>query len=115
VSKELLHRLTETYVKFFDTKNLAGIAAMLREDAVLSDPAVQGLSGRGAILDYVRNLYRDQPDLSFTAQNIWVDGQISMIEFSLTLGTQTMVGVDVIEWHGRQIGQLRAYLYPALS
>lgn len=111
VSKELLIRLTETYVKFFDSKNIAGVTAMLADHAVLSDPAVQNLTGQTAIVDYVKSLFDQHAELQFQANRIWVDGQTSCIEFELGLGNLKLTGVDVIEWSGRKIREIRAYLY----
>ncbi len=107
----LIERLTALYAKFFNDRNLAGLSAMLSENVALEDPAVNRLEGKTAVLDYVRKIYQENPQLSFSARTITSGQDRSVIEFVLQLGETRLKGTDVIDWSGRQLTELRAYLY----
>jgi hypothetical protein len=107
----LTERLSVLYARFFNDRNVAGLTALLTEDFALEDPAVKRLEGRGVALDYIRKLYQENPQLKFTARTITATESRSVIEFTLELGAQKLKGTDVIEWSGRSLKELRAYLY----
>jgi ketosteroid isomerase-like protein len=105
-------RNTEEYVAAFDQKNLDKVAQILTADAKLFDPAnPNGIEGRDKIIEMIHGLFSQTKNLSFTAKNIFVDGENSIIEFVLKLDDKVLQGVDVIEWRERKIKELRAYLY----
>jgi dTDP-glucose pyrophosphorylase len=106
----LVERLSAIYAKFFNDRNLAGLTALLTADFALEDPAVKRLKGREAVLDYIRKIYRENPQLKFAPRTITASETRSVIEFTLELGAQKLKGTDVIEWSGRQLKELRAYL-----
>jgi dTDP-glucose pyrophosphorylase len=107
----LTERLSFLYARFFNDRNVAGLTALLTEDFALEDPAVKRLEGRGAVLDYIRKIYQENPQLKFTARTITATESRSVIEFTLELGAQKLKGTDVIDWACGQLKELRAYLY----
>jgi dTDP-glucose pyrophosphorylase len=107
---ELTRRLSELYARFFNDKNVAGVRAMLAENATLRDPGVF-LKGREAIMEFVSGLFAKTSALTFIPVRIVAEPEQSVIEFELALDGQRLVGTDVIRWtHGHQIASLDAYL-----
>lgn len=108
--RELFEALTQLYAGFFDARNIAGVSAMLQENFVLEDPSVKRIEGKDKALAYIKEIFDGNLDLSFKPRNILVDGTKSVIEFDLLIGGRELKGTDVIEWSGRRIAELRAYL-----
>jgi len=108
---DLIETLTMLYVRFFHTRNIAGVAAMLTERFALEDPTVKRLEGKQAVLDYIKGIFDANRDLSFEARKIVTEDLASVIEFRLDIAGQELKGTDVIEWDGRKMKELRAYLY----
>ena len=108
--KALIETLTRLYVGFFNTRNLAGVSAMFTDAFALEDPSVKRLEGKLPVIAYIKGIFDSNSDLAFTARNILVDGSISLIEFDLAIAGQMLKGADVIEWDGRKMKELRAYL-----
>jgi len=107
----LVETLTKQYVGFFNNRNLAGVRAMLTDDFALEDPAVKRMEGKEATLGYIGDIFNGNPDLVFEARQILADESRSVIEFTLAIGGNQLKGTDVIEWDGRRMKELRAYLY----
>jgi dTDP-glucose pyrophosphorylase len=108
--RDLIEKLTKLYVRFFHTRNIAGVAAMLIDAFALEDPSVKRLEGKQAVLAYIKGIFDSNPDLSFHARNIIAEEALSVIEFGLDIAGQKLKGTDVIEWEGRKMKELRAYL-----
>ena len=107
-----LRALTHTYVAAFDARELDAVAGFFADDFALTDPEVTALTPKPAVLDYVGGLFTGNPDLAFTAHAIVVDGDISVIHFTLTLGETVLDGVDLITWRGDRMATMHAYLTP---
>ncbi len=105
---------TVLYRTFFETKNIAGVAALLHEAVCLIDNSVN-LSGKDKVTAFVRGLFNKFSTLRFSPRNIHATGAFSLIEFELQLDSETLYGVDLIDWEGAQIRELRAYLSPRPS
>ena len=106
-------KLTQQYIAAFDAKELGAVAAMLDDAVVLTDPGnAKGISGTVAVVDMIQGLFDQTATLNFNARHIFIDGECSLIEFTLQLDDTYLQGVDVIEWNAvGQITALRAYLY----
>jgi dTDP-glucose pyrophosphorylase len=107
---DLIRTLTELYIGFFNSRNLAGVSAMCHEDLALEDPTVKRLEGKANVLAYIKGIFEANPDLEFSARNVLVEAPRSVIEFDLKIAGQNFKGTDIIEWHGRRMSELRAYL-----
>ncbi len=105
----MIEKLTQSYVKAFNDKDLDKVASLLDENFILEDPAVLHLEGKEKCLEAIKELFKK--DLSFKAKKIYKDGQTSFIEFILKLDGISLQGVDIIEWKNGKISELRAYLY----
>lgn len=106
----LTARRSRIYAQFFNSKNIAGVAAMLMANARLKDPEVD-IAGRDGIVSHIKKLYEQHPSLDFDVRNVVAQGSASAIEFVLKLPERQLVGVDIIEWSDGRINALRAYLY----
>lgn len=106
----LIAARTSQYVTFFCQRNLAGVRALLTDDFALEDPVVGRVEGKEAALRYIAGIFREHPGLGFTARRVIADAAGSAIEFELRLGERILKGVDVIEWQGDRIKELRAHL-----
>ncbi|MDA9230951.1 nuclear transport factor 2 family protein [Rickettsiales bacterium] len=103
---------TEEYIKAFDNKNLEEVSKFFNQDSILFDPAnPRGVKGKNNIMAMIDGIFKDHDRLSFVDKNIFIDQNTSIIEFEIALNEKKLVGVDLIEWDGSFIKELRAYLY----
>lgn len=103
---------TKEYIKAFDEKDLSLIEDFFNQDAILFDPAnPKGVKGKENIINMISHLFKEYDKLNFTDNNIFIDKDTTIIEFSLTLNEQQLVGTDIIKWKNNKILALRAYLY----
>jgi hypothetical protein len=110
-SAELTRRLSELYARFFNDRNVAGIRAMLSDNAKLRDPGVY-LEGREAIMEFVSDLFAKMSQLSFRSVRIVAEREQSVIEFELGLDGRKLIGADIICWTAQhRIASIDAYLY----
>jgi ketosteroid isomerase-like protein len=107
---ELIRTLTALYTGFFNTRNLAGVAAMCHEGFALEDPTVKRVEGKAQVLAYIKGIFDANQDLEFNARIVVVEEPRCVIEFNLKIAGQNLKGTDVIEWQGRRMVELRAYL-----
>ncbi|WGW06065.1 nuclear transport factor 2 family protein [Tropicibacter oceani] len=107
-----IRTLTAAYVAAFDARDLDKVAGFLAEGFQLTDPEVTALTPKPAVLDYIKGLFDAHPGLSFVAHRVLVDGDASVIHFTLTLGETVLDGVDVIAWDGDKMTSMQAYLTP---
>ncbi|MBS4235909.1 nuclear transport factor 2 family protein [Campylobacter vulpis] len=106
----MLKTLTKTYIKAFNDKDLKGVEALLDEDFILEDPAVKRIEGKQKALGAIESIFSSCENLSFSAKNIYEDGQTTFIEFILKLDEVRLEGVDILEWKEGKIKECRAYL-----
>ncbi|EPU7282925.1 nuclear transport factor 2 family protein [Campylobacter upsaliensis] len=106
----MLKNLTKAYIKAFNDRNLESVEALLDEDFILQDPAVKRIEGKQKALEAIESIFSSCKNLSFSAKNIYEDGQTTFIEFILKLDEVNLEGVDILEWQGDKIKELRAYL-----
>ncbi|EOD6326273.1 nuclear transport factor 2 family protein [Campylobacter upsaliensis] len=106
----MLKNLTKAYIKAFNDRNLESVGALLDEDFILQDPAVKRIEGKQKALEAIESIFSSCKNLSFSAKNIYEDGQTTFIEFILKLDEVNLEGVDILEWQGDKIKELRAYL-----
>ena len=103
---------TKKYIKAFDDKNLSLIEDFFNQDAILFDPAnPKGVKGKENIINMISDIFKEYDKLSFISKNIFIDQDITIIEFELNLGQKKLVGVDIIKWQEDKIKELSAYLY----
>lgn len=105
--------LTHYYVRAFDQRDLETLEEMMDEDICLIDPSAN-LESRELVIDYVNDLYENNPELNFYATNIFADEKqrFSVIEFILELGEVKLRGADHLYWStDHQIEKLEAFLY----
>lgn len=108
-----IRKLTESYVRAFDEKNLSAVAELMEENFFLTDPEVTELTPKASVLEYISVLFEENgPPFSFEADRILVDGNYSVIEFRLILGEAALKGIDIIEWEGKKMTSMRAHLTP---
>lgn len=107
-----IRNLTEGYVAAFDARDLEKVASFMAEGFSLTDPEVTGLTPKADVLSYIKGLFEGNPNLSFIAHRILVDGGHSVIHFTLTLGETVLDGVDVIAWDAGKMTSMHAYLTP---
>jgi len=104
--------LTAAYVEAFDTRNLDKVAGFFSDEFELTDPEVTALTPKRDVLTYIKGLFDGNEELSFVSHCILVEGNNSVIHFTLTLGKTVLDGVDVISWDGAQMTAMHAYLTP---
>jgi ketosteroid isomerase-like protein len=108
-----LRKLTRDYIAAFDQGDLDGVAALMDEGFVLTDPGNVALGPRDKVLDFIRNLFATAGErLSFRALTVLADGNHSAIEFELQVGDERFEGIDLIEWRDGRMVSMRAHLTP---
>lgn len=106
----MLKELTKNYIEAFDSKNLEKCAELFIEDFALEDPTVKRIEGKDKVLKAIRDIFDSCSSLDFSSKNIYQDNQTTIIEFVLKLDDIILTGIDIIEWEGNKMKELRAYL-----
>ncbi|AJC90225.1 nuclear transport factor 2 family protein [Campylobacter subantarcticus] len=106
----MLKGLTKQYIKVFDEKDLNGVSLLFDDDFVLEDPVVKRVEGKNKSLEVIKNIFSNCNKLNFSAKNIYMEGNITIIEFVLILDEHRLEGVDIIKWENEKMKELRAYL-----
>lgn len=107
-----VRHLTEAYVAAFDARDLDKVASFLAADFKLTDPEVVDLTPKPRVLDYIAGLFKNNPNLRFSARSIVVGEGSSVIHFTLALQDAVLDGVDIIHWDQGKMVQMWAYLTP---
>jgi len=106
----VLRELTKKYVQAFNSRNIEKVAELLIEDFSLEDPVVKRIEGKSKVLEAIKGIFNSCQELSFKAKNIYQDNNTTIIEFVLILDSTVLSGIDIIEWEGEKMKELRAYL-----
>lgn len=106
----MIKDLTKKYIELFAAKNISGLNQIIHQDSRLTDPMVDAV-GKDKVMDVFSSIFNQFTSIEFTAKNIYIEGNVSIIEFELNLDSTKLVGTDIIEWEGDKIKALRAYLY----
>lgn len=104
--------LTYEYIRLFNEADVRGLENIFTQDMSLEDPFIRRIEGRDAVMNVLGTLFKENPDLKFTPKKVSaLSGEMTLIEFTLTLGDKTFIGVDLIQWENSKIKALRAYLH----
>ena len=106
----MIKKLTQKYINSFSNKDLTTISYLLTDDFVLEDPVVKRVEGKEASLNVIKDIFDSCNNIDFSAKNIFIDNNISIIEFILDIDDTRLTGVDIIEWDNNKIKELKAYL-----
>jgi ketosteroid isomerase-like protein len=107
-----IRKLTTDYVAAFGARDLDAVGFFFAEEFELTDPEVTALTPKDDVLKYIKGLFDTHETLNFNSHNILVDGNTSVIHFTLTLGTHIFDGVDIITWKSYKMIRMKAYLAP---
>lgn len=107
-----IRKLTENYVDAFDSRDLNKVAKHLAENFELTDPNVMSLAPKNNVIEYIKELFLSCENLSFEAHSIIVEGNVSVIHFTLILDLMIFDGVDLITWENQKMRSMKAYLSP---
>ena len=105
-----LRELTQQYVAAFNAKDIDGVAVLLSEEFCLTDPSVTRLEPREKAVEYIHGLFIANSFLKFEAKTILVDGDSSVIHFTLALDGSIYHGIDLITWKQERMTTITAYL-----
>ena len=105
-----IRQLTEEYVTAFDARDIDKVASLFAKDFILTDQEVTALTPKSDVIKYIKRLFVSHETLSFEARDIVVDGEKSVIHFTLTLDKLVLDGVDVITWKCSNMTTMTAYL-----
>lgn len=106
----MLRKLTKNYVEAFNNKDIKTVSDLFSNDFVLEDPVVKRIEGKKNSVEAVENIFNSCEKLSFEAKNIYIENQITIIEFILIIDNTILTGTDIIEWENNKMKELRAYL-----
>lgn len=113
-SKDKLLEATRDYATAFDAKDLDRVSAMFDDHMHLMDSFSPTISGKQAVVEFVKGLFASAETLSFRPTRIGkIDGSTTSIEFSLILNGDRFEGVDIVTWRDGKIVDLKAYLHKA--
>ena len=101
--------MRDTYT--FNTKDIVTLANLLSDNIKLIDPDVD-ITGKDNVIEMLKALFSKYDSLQFESKDIFVDGNTTIIEFTLKLNGELVSGVDIIEWdQEKRIASFKAYLY----
>lgn len=106
----MLKELTKNYIEAFNNKDLEKCAELFMENFALEDPVVRRIEGKDEVLKAIKNIFNSCNTLNFYSNNIFQDGNTTIIEFTLKLDDTVLTGTDIIEWDNNKMKELRAYL-----
>lgn len=106
----MLNELTQKYIEAFDSRDLERCTELFSENFALEDSVVKRIEGKGNVLKAIKGIFDSCEKLSFTAKNIYIDNQTTIIEFVLKLDDTILTGTDILEWEDNKMKELRAYL-----
>ncbi|WP_174850493.1 nuclear transport factor 2 family protein, partial [Yersinia artesiana] len=99
------------YIDAFNAKNIVALANMMSDTIKLIDPDVD-ITGKDSVIEMLKVLFDKYESLQFESKDIFVDGNTTIVEFTLKLNDDLVSGVDIIEWdQEKRIASLKAYLY----
>lgn len=101
---------TKKYIEAFSAKDISSIRKLLTNEFALEDPVVKRVEGKENALNSIQAIFDSCKELSFSAKNIYQDGNTTIIEFLLNIDGTTLEGVDIITWDQGEMVELRAYL-----
>lgn len=103
----------ESYFTAFMAKDLEAVAALFAEDIHFWDPNLGNRRGRSVVRDTYEDIFASVGEIRGKVLNVTTEGRTTVVEFTLSLGDDDIVGTDVIDWNERgQIEGLRAYVNP---
>jgi len=106
-----IRTLTQTYITAFHNRDIQGLASLMHEDFVLTDPENEALGPRENALRFISGLFESAgTTLTFSPRTVLVDGAHSVIEFCLTIDQDYLEGIDLIEWQDGRMLSMRAHL-----
>lgn len=104
-------RLTLSYIKAFNDKNIDEVLLLCDENVYLKDPNNE-LFNKKELEDFLLEFFKN--DISFSAKEIITDDETkddhSVIHFALKVNDQIFHGADIIKWKNGKIISLIAYL-----
>lgn len=106
----MLIELSKQYVEAFNNKDIEKVAELFTDNFALEDPVVKRIEGKEKVLEAINGIFKSCQELSFEAKNIYQDNTTTIIEFVLILDGTVLSGIDIIEWEGEKMKELRAYL-----
>ena len=104
--------LTVTFAKLFTNKDADGIGALLKDDFALYDPALKWIRGKNNVVDVIRKQFQETENISYEVVNVYEDGNMSILEFKITLDQLVLYGVDFMQWENGKMSELRCYYNP---
>ncbi|WP_174847363.1 nuclear transport factor 2 family protein [Yersinia artesiana] len=106
-----VNTFAELYIDAFNAKNIVALANMMSDTIKLIDPDVD-ITGKDSVIEMLKVLFDKYESLQFESKDIFVDGNTTIVEFTLKLNDDLVSGVDIIEWdQEKRIASLKAYLY----
>lgn len=107
-----VRKLSNEYVAAFAARDLEKVGSFFAEKFELTDPEVTALTPKNEVLRYIKSLFDAHNKLKFDAHEIMIDGNKSVIHFTLSLDALVLDGVDIITWEADKMIKMHAYLTP---
>lgn len=104
--------LTIQFAKFFSNKDADSIGMLLADDFSLFDPSLQWLHGKETVLNMLKKQFDEITTIAYEVVNAFQDGNISILEFKISLDDLVLYGVDFMEWENGKMVELRCYYNP---
>ena len=98
-------QLSRRFVAAFNAKDAAGCADLMIDHFVFEHPVVKRVVGKAKAARFLQSIFNSCRNLSFVESKIFAEGNITIVEFVLTLDNRVFTGVDIIEWKN---GKMRA-------
>ena len=104
-------KLTLSYVKAFNDKNIEAILMLCDDNIYLKDPSNE-IFNKLELKEFLLKFFEN--DISFSAKDIITNDETkhdhSVIHFVLRVNDKFLNGVDIIKWKDNKIVSLIAYL-----
>lgn len=106
-----LKTLTLQFADSFNQKDLNAIAELFHEDFCLHDPVLKWVRGKNTVLELFGKQFAEASQASYKAVNLFQERNATVLEFIIRIGAEVRFGVDLIDWRGGKMAELRRYYY----
>jgi dTDP-glucose pyrophosphorylase len=107
---QIIAQKTSFLVRFFNDRNLAGLAALLADTLELSGPSWGQVGPKEVALAEVGKVFKCNPEVMIKSDIITASIDKSYIKCSLTTNKHKMTGVIYAEWSNQKIVKLQSHL-----
>jgi len=112
MNNKALKDLTLQFSQSFSKKDATSIGLLLDDNVAIYDPALKWVRGKEAVIKCLQKTFGETKKVAYEVVNMYQDGDMTILEFKITLDELNLYGVDFIQWKNNKMVELRCYYNP---